>query len=212
MLYLFYLTSRHGDCGDVVMLHGINGNGYVTDLSKAHKFTLDEAQKELGHDIKSLPLLATEVDKVAIKSVDCQYIKDNRKDDNDKYVVQVDRAWNGNDIAFIKKYGETFNYNDAEVFTYDSAMRHFSGTRHTIRSKAYMDELCRPVIHRHQINTRKMITGAGIKYKKPRKKKEGTGKTRMNCPCCGRMAWQYNPYDFMGCKNTKCDEWKMNLD
>lgn len=206
---LFYLTSRHGDCDDDLMLHGIEGNGYVTDLSKAHKFTLEEAQKELDHDINSLPLLVDAVDAIGIQAVDCQYIKEpKRKDPNGEYVVQVDRTWNGNDIAFIKKYGETFDYREAEVFTYDEAMMHFAGTRNVILSKAYMDSLSRPVMWRSLVSTRKMITGAGIKYKKPRKKKEGTGKTRMNCPSCGRLHWQHNPYDFDGCDNTSCKEWK----
>jgi hypothetical protein len=205
MSKLFYLTSRHGDCGDVVMFHAVNGAGYVTDLSKAHKFTLEAAQIELGHDIKSLPLFVDEVDKVAIRSVDSQYIKEQEKREPfDSYVVKVDRQWNGNDIAFIKGRSHTFNYNDAESFTYDAAMREFVGTRNTILSKTYLDTICRPVIHRQQIDTRKMITGAGVKYKKPRKKKEGTGKTMMNCPKCGRIHWQFNPYDFDVCSNINC--------
>lgn len=211
MSNLFYLTSRHGDCGDVVMVHGVNGvngAGYVTDLSKAHKFTLEAAQKELNHDIRSTPLFVDEVDKVAIRSVDSQYIKESgNSDPNDSYVVQVPRLWNGNDIAFIKGRGHTFNYAEAESFTHDGAMREFAGTKHVILSKTYLDTLCRPVIHRQQINTRKMITGAGVRYKKPRKKKQGTGKTMMNCPSCGRIHWQYNPYDFDGCTNASCSEW-----
>lgn len=209
MSKLFYLTSRHGDCGDVVLVHAINGNGYVTDLSKAHKFTLEEAQKELGHDINSLPLLVGEVDKVAIQSVDSQYIKPPKeKDPKNEYVVQVPRMRNGNDIAFIKGRGNTFNYSEAEIFTNDGAMREFIGTGHIILSKSYLDTICRPVIHRQQVNTREMITGAGVKYKKPRKKKAGSGKTRMNCPECGRIHWQFNPDDFDGCTNTDCSEWK----
>jgi len=205
---LFYLTSRHGDTGDVIMFHCINGKGYGTDLTKAHKFTLEEAQKALGHDINSLPLFVDEVDRVAIKSVDHQHIKEpEAKDLNDKYVVQVARKWNGNDIAFVKGRSDTFNYDEAEIFTYDEAMREFSGTKDIILPKSYLDTICRPVIHRQQVNTRKMITGAGIKYKKPRKKKETTGKTRWNCPSCGRMVWQFNPYDFDGCNNTSCEEW-----
>lgn len=205
---LFYLVSRHGDCGGVVMFHAKDGNGYVTDLGKAHKFTLEEAQKELSHDINSLPLLVSAVDEVAVQSVDHQHIKEPaRKDPNNRYVVQVARSWNGNDIAFINKRSDSFDYREAELFTYDGAMREFAGSDHVILSKDYMDSLCRSVLWRSQVSTRKMITGAGIKYKKPRKKKEGTGKTRMNCPECGRIHWQLDPHTFYGCDDEDCKGW-----
>lgn len=32
--------------------------------------------------------------------------------------------------------------------------------------------------------------------------------SRWNCPKCGKINWQYNQYDFDGCSDTMCDEWR----
>lgn len=40
----FYVQDRRNYVGNAVLWWGKNGNGYVTDLSKAHKYTWDEIQ------------------------------------------------------------------------------------------------------------------------------------------------------------------------
>lgn len=207
---LFYLTSRHGDTGNNVMFHNTGGCGYGTDLDNLRLYSLEDAQKETGYDINSLPLLKSAVDAVSIKAVDCQYLDEevNGNDLNNEYVIQVQKMWNGNDIAFMVMGGTTFNYNKAHIFDFltgdDLSMR---DNRYKLWSKSYLDSISRRTFQRENINTRKMITGPGIKYKKPRKKKESSGKVRWNCPCCGKISWQFNPYDFEGCNDHMCDKW-----
>lgn len=213
---LFYLTSRHGNCGENVMFHNKNGSGYGTNLDNLHVFTREEAQKELGHDIKSLPLLKSEVDKLSIKAIDHQYLKRslNSIDPNDQYIIQVSGFYNGNDIRFAPESDSTidinFNYSLAKVFNLKDALS-CSDLRGVIWSKSYLDGLQRRTFQEGNISTRKMITGAGIKYKKPRKKKPSSGKTMWNCPSCGKISWQYNPYDFDGCSDYTCTEWEHKL-
>ena len=202
---LFYLRSRHGNCGTNLMFHNNGGAGYGTDLDNLHLFTLDEAQNELNHDIGSLPLLKSEVDKLSIKAVDHQHLKElPQADPNDNYVIQIKGFWNGNDIAFMVMGGKTFNYDEAHVFTRTQATNIVKDDD-VIWSKTYLDIICRRTFQEENISTRKMITGAGIKYKKPRKKKATSGKTCWNCPGCGKINWQHNPYDFEGCNDINCD-------
>ena len=41
----YYVQDNRNYVGNAVLWWGINGNGYVTDLQKAHKYTWDEIQK-----------------------------------------------------------------------------------------------------------------------------------------------------------------------
>ena len=107
---IFYLTSRHGDTGSNVMFHNKGGAGYGTNLDNLRLYSLKDAQEQLGYDIKSLPLLKSEVDKASILAVDCQHLKEETTpvDPNNQYVIQITRQWNGNDIAFAVMGGITF--------------------------------------------------------------------------------------------------------
>ncbi|MBZ3802444.1 hypothetical protein K9O81_18920 [Leclercia adecarboxylata] len=63
------------------------------------------------------------------------------------------------------------------------------------------------------INRHTMIQGAGLRVpdwlkKMRRRQKARSGKTRWNCPCCGKTSWQFNPYDFEGCRNFSCEGWR----
>ena len=198
---LFYLTSRHGDCGTNVMFHNKNGCGYGTDLNKLELFSFEKAQKELNQDINSLPLLKSEVDKLAVMHVDCQYLdkeKGKPKNMNDRCVVQIDGVWDGNDIAFAAFAGQSYNYEKATIVSYQYALG-VSNEETTIWLKSFIDTIARPTFQRMNVNTRKMIISPGIKYKKPRKPRPTTGKTRFNCEDCGKIFWDYRHPDDGGC-------------
>ena len=53
-----------------------------------------------------------------------------------------------------------------------------------------------------------MILGAGIIGVRKKTPRTATGKTRWNCPECGRISWQHNPYDFAGCSDFSCSAWR----
>jgi len=205
----FYLRSRHGDCGDNVMFHNKNGHGYGTDLDKLHVFSLKEAQKQLDWDIGNLPLLKSAVDNASIRAINHQYLdkNENKKYEGDEYIVQIKGFHNGNDIAFIVLGGKTFNYSEATILSKIETGSFPDSTHFIIWNKLYLDTLSRRTFQPENINTRKMITSPGIKYKKPRNR-ETTGKVRWNCHCCGKINWQFNPYDFEGCVDIYCDEYR----
>ena len=201
---MFYLRSRHGDVGSNVMFHNKDGKGYGTNLDNLHLFTKDEAQKYLGWDVRSLPLLKSEVDALAIRGVDHQYLDDSKQALNPqaKYVIQVTQMWNGNDIYFQVDGGRTFNYDEAKEYGYDDALLYAAcAPNAVVWSKEFLDTIARRTFQAENINTRKMITSAGIKYKQPRKPRESTGKTRHNCPSCRQFVWDHNPHEAPYCSN-----------
>lgn len=201
----FYLVCRHGNCGTNVMFHNKDENGYGTDIDNLQVYTAEEGQKALGYDIKSLPLLKSAVDELSIRSVDCQYVSQNdeQEDPNGEYIVQVKGCWNGNDIAFVMMGGQTYDLDKAAVFSLEDA-KSVCGFDTDIWSKAYLISKSRRTFQEQNISIRKMVTGAGIKYKKPRKRRETSGKTRHNCPNCGKIVWDYNPYEAPNC-STYCE-------
>lgn len=205
---LFYVRSRHGDTGCNVVFHNKDGCGYGTNLDKLRAFTLEEAQERLDWDIRSLPLLKSAVDEMAIRAVDMQYLKpyEHTLILRPKYVIQVTGYWNGNDIYFKCGDDRTYNYDEADEHSCVEAVELAASTQGFIAwNKDYLDQIARQTFQSHNINTRKMITGPGIKYKKPRKARPTTGKSRGNCPTCGKITWDYNPYENAYCNNYICE-------
>ncbi|HAK9541006.1 hypothetical protein [Escherichia coli] len=65
----------------------------------------------------------------------------------------------------------------------------------------------------NNFNRRTMVQGAGLVMpdwlkKQNRRKKSRSGKVRWNCPHCGKITWQYSPYDFEGCSDYNCEGWR----
>jgi hypothetical protein len=197
----FYLTSKHGCVGSCVMFHAIGGAGYVSDLSKAEVIGFDEAQKWMNYRDGNTPLLKTLVDSLAVRRVDCQYVdvEEMQKFDGSMgYVKVISNRWDGNDILFNSENGETFNY--SEAFVYGSMK-----AGHPYYPVSYLETISRKILRTSDVNERKMVTSAGIR--KPKKKRPKSDRVRFNCPFCGKISWQFNPYDFEGCSDRCCEGW-----
>ena len=200
---MFYLRSRHGDTGTNVMFHNKDGRGYGTNLDNLHVFTAGEAQKDLDWDIKSLPLLKSEVDRLSIMSVDEQKLdKDKAIKFSGPYILQVSRMWNGNDIYFLTDGDHSNEYQKAIEFNSGGLIQYLQGRSNLVPwPKSYIDTIARRTFQSTNINTRKMITGPGIIYRKPRKPRPTTGKTRGNCPNCGKITWDFDPHENAYCSD-----------
>jgi len=199
----FYSTSRHGNCGSNVVFHNKDGCGYGTNLDRLHVFTLEEGQTQLNHDIRSMPLLKSAVDELAVWHVDHQLLGTNSEDPNDEYVIQVKQNWDGNDIAFVIMGGHSYNYKEAETFNIvDAEAMKVKNKQFEIWSKSAIDKIKRRTFQSGNINLKTMVRAAGIKYKTPRKPRPTTGKSRGNCPACGKITWGFNPYE-----NAYCGIW-----
>lgn len=197
----FYLRDTRSDVGSTCMFWAIDGCGYTSNLAKAHVFSRQEAQEYADRREHFIPLSKSKVDLVSTIRVDMQYLETNT--DLSKGIVIHKRvgSYDGNDIYFASADGgRTLNYNEAEVFTEDNFIEALIGTGGAVLSKAFIDTICRRTVQSENINHRKMITASGIKYRAPRQRMT-TGKTRGNCPECGKITWDYNPYE-----NAYCSE------
>lgn len=198
---LFYKTCRHGNCGSNVTFHNKDECGYGTNLKNLETYTLEQAQKQMDYQDGSLLLLKSEVDKLAVKHVDMQYL-DSKKgvpvDLDDKCIVQVNGEYDGNDIQFYAEFGVTFDLAKAKIVSLKLALSYGHESR-TIWLKSYLESISRDTFQAGNINKRKMITAGGIRYRTPRQSK-ATGKTRGNCPTCGKLTWDWNPYENAHCK------------
>lgn len=207
----FYLACFRDNVGSNVGFHGVDGAGYYTDLSRAHVYSLDEAQKSWEHAREyDQPISADHIDELSVLKVDCQYIPSESAIEQgcNEYVAYVPNRWDGNDRFWLTDKLPTTDFSKARIFDIDEI--DLDGEVCFISLELATD-MSRLTFDYAKYNPRKMVQGAGLKMpahvKKERRRKESSGKTRMNCPCCGRIAWQYNPYEFENCKNVSCDNW-----
>lgn len=211
----FYLTSCHNWVGSNVSFHAINGKGYTTNIDEAHIYTKEEMQKHLDNgDFRTypneeMPLCVSRVNAVSTWHVDFQYVKEfwpENKDQNDEYVIYKKNTWDGNDLGFAATLSHNFDYSKARVFT-ESELAMIDLEGWVAVPKSHTDEIARRTIQDRNINKRKMITSAGLKGYRKKRESKSSGKERWNCPCCGKISWQYHPYEFEGCNDVNCDEW-----
>lgn len=198
---IFYKTCRHGNCGSNVTFHNKDECGYGTDLKNLETYTLEQAQKEMNYQDGSLLLLKSEVDKFAVKHVDMQYLdikKGAPVNLDDDCVIQINGEYDGNDIQFYAEFGTTFNLSNAKIISLQLALAYGHPNR-TIWLKSYLESISRDTFQAHNINKRKMITNGGIRYRTPRRSK-AQGKSRGNCPTCGKLTWDYDPHINAYCK------------
>lgn len=75
---LFYLQDSRSYVGNDVLWWAKDGNGYTTDLSKAHAYTREEAQRQHNARRSDIPWPKAYIDEKTRPAVDAQYI---RRDD-----------------------------------------------------------------------------------------------------------------------------------
>lgn len=204
---MYFLTSRHGNCGTSVMFHNKDEHGYGTNLNELQLYTREEAQKyhnQYGRE--SLPLLAEKVIERSNLRVDCQYIdyKEGMPFRSEDMVIVIPSMYDGNDICFVGvDKSQTYDIDKARVFRYHDLPK--LGCSRMPWSADYLKSRSRPTFQQGNINTRSMCRGVNLIKKKYHSR---SGKERWNCPSCGKINWQYNPYDFEGCSDVFCSEYK----
>lgn len=208
----FYMICTRDTVGSNASFHCKDGNGYATDIDKAHVYTLEEAQRawEHGRSIDQ-PVSKFWVDALADYHVDCQYIPRETviQESCNNYVGYVKGDWDGNDVYWLTEgYKPVTNFSFAKQFCEpDLTMDNIVWLPFDIA-----DEQKRRTFRLASFNARSMVQSVGLRIpewlKKQRRRKGNSGKTRWNCPCCGKISWQHNPYDYDGCLDGTCREYR----
>lgn len=205
----FYLRSPHGNTGSNMVFHAIDGKGYTSNLDLAHVYSLEEAQKEyeLSRD-GEYPISADHIDSLSIAKVDHQCLPAiSDLTPSDKYVVFIKGIFDGNDVYWVDMNGRrSTNFIHAQIIS-RTAAECINHVDYVVVPFELADKMKRRTFNASLLNKRKMVTAAGLKTPerlKKRRRRIVNPMTRFNCPACGKINWQHNPYDFDGCKH--CDE------
>jgi hypothetical protein len=211
----FYMACLRDTVGTNTAFHCIDGGGYSTNISSAHIYTLQEAQLawDKGRDFDQ-PMAADLVDSLSEWHVDCQVIPNESvfTPGCTCYVAFVKGDWDGNDVYWVtNRHGPVTNFLLAHH--YDAPDESMDGV---VWLPFNLADVCkRRTFRLTQFNPRSMVQGPGLKVpehiKRSRRKSVSHGKTRWNCPGCGKISWQDSPYDFAGCRHFTCDEWRKEV-
>jgi len=196
--------------GGNMAFHCIKGEGYSTNIDKAETYTREAAQRawEMGRSI-DLPVSADHIDALAVWRVDHQYIPNENTliSGCTEYVAFIKGQWNGNDVYWLTDTLPSDQFLRARIFSHPDT----SDGRLVWMPFSLADSQKRRTFDMANYNPRSMTTGAGIikpDYIKRSGRRKDNPKSRWNCPTCGRISWQDNPYDFEGCRDVKCEDWK----
>lgn len=206
----FYLACLRETVGTNMSFWCKDGKGYSSSIDKAHVYTLEEAQAawNSGRSI-DLPVDADAVDALAVYHVDHQLVPGVTivEADCDKYVGFVKGRWDGNDLYWLVDVGQpTTDFTKAATVSQSQP----DSAEIVWLPFHVADAAKRRTFNIDHLNRRTMIQGAGLRipaWLKRQNRRKPSGKTRWNCPHCGRISWQYNPYDFDGCLNILCEGW-----
>ncbi|QXB98649.1 hypothetical protein [Aeromonas sp. FDAARGOS 1418] len=200
----FYLRDSRGNTGSSCMFWAENGNGYTTNLDRAHVYTQEEAQRYINARHTDVPLSKALVDELVTVRVDHQYLDESQGGlgaDGGEYVIHVNRGdYDGNDVYWKAERGCTVNLSDAMVLTKDEAeqaMRFLDDA--VIYPFLYAVSISRRTFQAHNVNERRMVTAAGIRKPKRPRKRQTTGRTRGNCYLCGKVTWGFSRYEAYSC-------------
>lgn len=210
----FYLACFRDNVGANIAWHATNGCGYVTDLDRAHEYTLDEAQRAWDQAREyDQPISADHVDALSVFKVDCQRLPaDNVISGTGPYVAFKKGSWSGNDVYWLTGSGaSSLGFLDAKKLSKTEASS--LGCAYIAVPFELADKAKRRTFDYNKFERRSMVQGAGLvtpPHIKKYKRRKPNPKVRFNCPSCGKLHWQYNPYDFESCNDSDCSEHASN--
>ncbi|WP_445772879.1 hypothetical protein [Shewanella sp.] len=216
MSQLFYLRDTRSNVGDSCMFWAQDGAGYTSDLNKAHVYTKEKAQRYFDSRDTDIPYSKDQVDQLATVRVDHQYLPDVAESSDDLCVIHIVGDYNGNDIYWLTDAYHSVEYVDALVLPYADALKkteHLSkyNVKADIYPKSAIDNIARLTFQVSNVNKRKMVTGAGIKNNHPRNRNRATtGRTRGNCPDCGKVTWGFDHHVNYTCADAENE--KLRID
>jgi hypothetical protein len=210
---LFLMACTRETVGGNMSFHRKEGGGYSTDISLAHIYTKEEAQRkwEHGREIEQ-PVALSVIEPLVILKVDCQCIPhENTFDDNMNYVAFRANTWSGNHLFWMTEEGYiSLDFTQAKVITKDEARALSETEEYIVIPFPMADRAKAPNFAIEHFNPRTMVQSQGLiiphKVKLIRRRKPRSN-ARFNCPCCGKMNWQpvnIEPY-LLSCSDDDCE-------
>lgn len=203
----FYLQDSrdHAYVGDGLSFWAKDGKGYVTDLSKAQLYTLEQAQ---GHRDTDIPWPKEYIDARARVGVDCQYVTLSEALDQHpgaaEFYIQKPQCWNGNNLIWMTPDGSFSSdlLNAAVVRDTETIQMigKLGNSGAVVWDKAYIDAHSRRLVERDDVNIKEALRGTGIKLIKPKKPRM----MMFNCEGCGRFISDLQRYQ-NDCRNCGQD-------
>ena len=199
----FYLRDTRSNVGSTCMFWAKDGNGYTSNLDKAHVYTLEEAQRDFNSRHTDVPLSKELVDAVATVRVDHQYLDDcmaGLATGCDQYVIHCNIGdFDGNDVYWKAQKGSTVNLSDALILTAEEVKHALWNDAVAFYRLEYAQSISRRTMQVNNVNERRMVTAAGIRKPKRKRERPTSGRTRGNCRHCGKVTWGFNPYEAYTC-------------
>lgn len=212
----YYMICLRDTVGSNASFHRRDGKGYSSDIDEAHVYSQEEAQSRWNHGREiDLPVAADCIDALAIWHVDFQRLPNETviEPGCTQYVAYVKGEWDGNDVYWLA--GAALPTTDfSKAYIHPSPVTESDGL---VWLPFHIADSCkRRTFAINKLDRRKMIQARGLRVpdwlkRQKRRQRTSTGKTRWNCPCCGRIAWQDNPYHFDGCRNFMCELWGKSI-
>ncbi len=207
----FYLRDTRSNVGSTCMFWAKDGNGYTSNLDKAHVYTLEEAQRDFNSRHTDVPLSKELVDAVATVRVDHQYLDDcmaGLATGCDQYVIHCNIGdFDGNDVYWKAQKGSTVNLSDALILTAEEVKHALWNDAVAFYRLEYVQSISRRTLQVKNVNERCMITTAGIRKPKRKRERPTSGRTRGNCRHCGKVTWGFNPYEAYTCAEAAIEKY-----
>lgn len=183
----FYLQDSRSFVGNNVQWWAKDGNGYTTDLSRAHIFTRKDAIGQHECRASDIPWTKAYIDGKPRQVVDMQYLKKAEAADMDgPFYLQDNSDFDGNDVFWLSINGakRSTDITQAATFNREEVARLCQSCGNYIAwPKAYVDGKTRPAVKRQHIDREEALAGTGIVLRKPERPKPN----RLQCGACKRF-------------------------
>lgn len=193
---LFYLRDSRSNVGSCAIFWAERG-GYTSNLDAAEKFTKEKAVSLYNSRDTDIPLPCNEVYQYSYLAIDMQCI------DDDPYlavgadcVAYVEGRYDGNNIPFKADSGTTYMLAGASIFQFQKEM-----PKPGVMSLKYAESIARPVVNAGTIDDLTRGWFRRHKIKMVKKRRPPSDNNQFNCPDCGRLVWDRNPYSDGRCRD-----------
>lgn len=187
----FYLQDARSCTGNDMMWWAQDGNGYTSNIDKAHVYSLEDAMRQFEMRGFDMPWPKGYIDGLTHPAVDLQYLKqeDVSAVQDELFYVNLTNQMVGNDAMWIATCGRSSNLSDAKLFTRAQAEEackvHLFGFAWP---KSYIDGKARMVMNVERADRKDASKACGQDL--PKRVFDKSVRERLRCAGCSRFMSQ----------------------